>query len=90
MNENPNDMNVSPHMDNFAEFTSMMDSLAGQALREAIKAAILDEDGDKETREAMLKNILDSLDVYEKLIKQGMIVRLKAKFQHALDEEDAI
>lgn len=95
MNEYPNlnpndmnDMNVSPHLDNFAEFTNIMDKLAGEALREAIKCAILSPESTSEERESMLRHVLESLDVYEKLIKQGVLVRIRAKVDHVFDEEN--
>lgn len=88
-NLNPNDMNVSPHLDNFAEFTSIMDALAGEALREAIKCAILEPESTPEERESMLRHVLESLDIYEKLLKQGVLVRIKAKLGRVFDEEEA-
>ena len=91
MNEslNPNDMNVSPHLDNFAEFTNIMDTLAGEALREAIKCAILSPESTPEERESMLRHVLELLDVYEKLLKQGVLVRIKAKLGRVFDEGEA-
>lgn len=91
MNEklNPNDMNVSPHLDNFAEFTSIMDALAGEALRESIKCAILEPESTAEERESMLRHILETLDTYEKLIKQGVLVRIKMKIGRVFEEEEA-
>lgn len=95
MNEYPNlnpndmnDMNVSPHLDNFAEFTNIMDTLAGEALREAIKCAILEPESTPEERESMLRHVLESLDIYEKLLKQGVLVRIKAKLGRVFDEEE--
>lgn len=87
-NLNPNDMDVSPHLDDFAEFTNIMDKLAGEALREAIRCAILEPESTPEERESMLRHVLESLDVYEKLLKQGVLVRIRAKLGRVFDEEN--